>query len=175
MLSPSQVTDGYLVTETDLRNDEFKVTATCAPGFTGLDVINFGSVFTFVWCCFLLKHHFLIDHHVDMYIFRVFSFCLKLLATFFLQIAQSPRHQNRKVLCTTPSLRFLFGFLVLDFCPGTAKVVACTGATPQAWGRSCSNPAGVEQNHHESMNQRLNKKYQMVLKQEGTKGERTCF
>lgn len=30
-----EVTDGYMVTETDLRMDVFKVTAACAPGWTG--------------------------------------------------------------------------------------------------------------------------------------------
>ena len=30
-----EVTDGYLVTEKDLRTDEFKVTATCAAGWSG--------------------------------------------------------------------------------------------------------------------------------------------
>ncbi|CAJ1333884.1 unnamed protein product [Effrenium voratum] len=38
-VAPS-VTDGYLVTEKDLRTDEFKVTATCAAGWSGTATVS---------------------------------------------------------------------------------------------------------------------------------------
>ena len=36
----AQVTDGYIVTETDLRIDEFEASAECAPGWTGRNAIE---------------------------------------------------------------------------------------------------------------------------------------
>ena len=40
ILLPKQITEGYVVTETDLRIDEFSVQARCAEGFSGTAAVS---------------------------------------------------------------------------------------------------------------------------------------
>jgi len=112
------VTDGYDVTETDLRVDEFEVKASCAPGYTGSAMVTKCSGAT--------------DKVATSY---TLDGCT----------STSKRAPNQKIFCVAPAVTDGYDvtetdlrehvFQVTARCSagysGTAKVYRCTGSTEE--------------------------------------------
>lgn len=114
----TRVTDGYDVTETDLRVDEFEVKASCAPGYTGSAMVTKCSGAT--------------DKVATSY---TLDGCT----------STSKRAPNQKIFCVAPAVTDGYDvtetdlrehvFQVTARCAagysGTAKVYRCTGSTEE--------------------------------------------